>query len=91
MAVLTRSKPTEFKFYAPQAKKVSLAGSFNNWNTKELGAKKDSKGNWTAKVNLKPGKYEYKFLVDGSWINDPHCNSCIVNSFGTHNCTVDVK
>ncbi|MBI3991287.1 MAG: glycoside hydrolase family 13, partial [Candidatus Omnitrophica bacterium] len=54
-------------------------------------AKKDSKGNWTAKVSLKPGKYEYKFFVDGSWLNDPHCNSCVANAFGTQNCTVEIK
>ena len=91
MAALMRSKPIEFKFYAPQAKKVSLAGSFNNWDTKKSLAKKDSRGNWTAKVNLKPGRHEYKFFVDGSWLNDSNCNSCVKNSFGTQNCTLEVK
>ena len=91
MVRLVSAKPTEFKFYAPQAKRVSLAGSFNNWNTKVLSAKKDSKGNWAAKVNLKPGRYEYKFFVDGSWLNDPRCNRCVTNSFGTQNCTIEIK
>lgn len=91
MPRLLGSKPTEFKLYAPQAKKVMLSGSFNKWDTKSLSAKKDSKGNWSVKVSLKPGRHEYKFLVDGSWINDPRCNSCVPNSFGTHNCVVDVK
>ena len=91
MARLPGKKITEFKFFAPQAKKVTLTGSFNNWNTKELSAKKDSKGNWKTKVSLKPGKYEYKFFVDGTWLNDPRCNSCVVNSFGTNNCVVEVK
>lgn len=85
------AKPTEFKLYAPQAKKVSLAGSFNSWDTKALKAKKDSRGSWEVKVGLKPGKYEYKFLVDGSWLNDPRCTSCVVNSFGTRNCIVEVR
>jgi len=85
------AKPMEFKLYAPKAKKVSLVGSFNNWDTKSLSAKKDSKGNWTAKVNLKPGRYEYKFFIDGSWVNDPHCPSLITNSFGSQNCVIEVK
>ena len=34
MARLAGSKTTEFKLYAPLAKKVSLAGSFNKWDTK---------------------------------------------------------
>jgi 1,4-alpha-glucan branching enzyme len=89
--VRVASKPVEFKLYAPQAKKVTLAGSFNKWDVKAVSAKKDSKGNWMAKVSLKPGRHEYKFLVDGSWWNDPHCNSCVPNSFGTKNCVIEVR
>lgn len=91
MARTASVKPVEFKFYAPQAKKVSLAGSFNNWDTSAYSAKKDSKGNWAAKIGLKPGKYEYKFFVDGAWVNDPRCTSCVANSFGSQNCVVSVK
>ena len=91
MARITGSKPVEFKFYAPQAKKVSVAGSFNKWDTKALLAKKDTKGNWVAKASLKPGKYEYKIVVDGSWQNDPRCSSCVSNSFGSQNCVLDIK
>jgi 1,4-alpha-glucan branching enzyme len=91
MVSVTRAKTAEFRLYAPQAKRVSLAGSFNNWDTRALTAKKDSRGNWAVKVNLKPGRYEYKFIVDGSWMNDPKCTSCVANSFGSHNCIVDIK
>lgn len=91
MARILSFKPTEFKFYAPQAKKVSLAGNFNNWDTSAVSAKKDSKGNWMAKINLKPGKHEYKFFVDGNWANDPRCSSCVTNSFGSQNCVVIIK
>jgi 1,4-alpha-glucan branching enzyme len=91
MARLVKSKPTEFKIHAPGAKKVSLAGSFNSWNTKKLSAKKDTQGNWKVNVDLKPGKYEYKFIIDGTWTNDPRCTYCIPNNFGTHNCVVEVK
>lgn len=84
-------KITEFKISAPKAKKVNLAGSFNNWDNRGISAKKDIKGNWTVKVNLVPGKYEYKFFIDGNWINDPHCNRCIANNFGTQNCVIEIK
>ena len=87
----TSAKSAMFQLSAPQAKKVGLAGSFNNWNPKGIAAKKDSKGNWSVKLDLKPGRYEYKFLVDGNWMNDPSCNSCVPNSFGTHNCILDIK
>jgi 1,4-alpha-glucan branching enzyme len=66
-------------------------GTFNNWDTKSLSAKKDSKGNWSVKLNLKPGKYEYKFFVDGSWLNDPRCSTLVPNSFGSQNCIMEVR
>jgi 1,4-alpha-glucan branching enzyme len=91
MAKVTAAKPAAFKLYAPLAKRVVLSGSFNSWDTKALPAKKDTKGNWSAKVSLKPGKYEYKFFVDGSWVNDPHCTSCVVNAFGSQNCVIEIK
>ena len=91
MPKVAGTKPTEFKLYAPGAKKVTLAGSFNKWDPGKLIAKKDTKGNWIVKAGLKPGKHEYKFIVDGSWINDPRCTSCVSNSFGSHNCVVEVK
>ena len=87
----SRVKPIDFKLYAPRAKQVSLAGSFNNWDTRSLSARKDTKGNWAVKVNLKPGRYEYKFVVDGSWLNDPRCTACVPNAFGGQNCIVEIK
>ena len=91
MPKVAGTKPTEFKLYAPGARKVTLAGSFNKWDPNKLLAKKDTKGNWIIKAGLKPGKHEYKFIVDGSWMNDPRCTTCVANSFGSHNCVVEVK
>ena len=91
MARVLRAKSTEFKLFAPRAKQVSIAGNFNNWDAKGISAKRDTKGNWSVKLGLKPGKYEYKFLVDGSWLTDPHCSSFISNAFGTQNCLLEVK
>jgi 1,4-alpha-glucan branching enzyme len=87
----SKTKSIEFKLSAPQAKRVSVGGTFNAWSTKGNSAKKDSSGNWTAKVELMPGKYEYKFFVDGMWMNDPRCSHLVTNSFGTQNCVIEVK
>jgi 1,4-alpha-glucan branching enzyme len=91
MEKICKAKAAEFKLFAPQAKRVSLAGNFNNWNTRQLGAKKDSSGNWSVRLSLKPGRYEYKFFVDGSWVNDPRCSACVPNAFGTQNCIVEIR
>lgn len=81
----------EFVFYAPKAKNVSIGGDFNNWNPKKTLAKMNKNGSWKARLDLTPGKYQYKFMVDGQWQNDPRCSSCVPNSFGTLNCLIDVK
>ena len=91
MPRIAETKLKEFKLYAPGAKQVVVAGSFNKWNTRSLLAKQDSKGSWVVKVALKPGRHEYKFIVDGAWINDPGCTSCVANSVGSHNCVIEVK
>jgi len=84
-------KSMELKFSAPKAKKVSVAGTFNNWDTKTTTAKKDTRGNWSVKLDLAPGRYEYKFVVDGVWLNDPKCNNVVGNSFGTQNSILEIK
>ncbi|MDD2703289.1 MAG: glycogen-binding domain-containing protein [Candidatus Omnitrophica bacterium] len=86
-----KAKETTFKLYAPSAKKVSVAGTFNNWDIKKLTAKKDVRGNWNVAISLKPGRYEYKFVVDGSWITDPVNTNTVGNNLGTVNSFIDVK
>ncbi len=81
-----KTKKIPFEFVAPGAQKVSLAGDFNNWDPKTNLMKKDKKGVWKVTVSLKPGRYEYRFLVDGNWVNDPACCDCVPNEFGSQNC-----
>jgi 1,4-alpha-glucan branching enzyme len=54
----------------PDAKKVVLSGDFNAWNTGELFMEKSS-GGWQLPYVLAAGNYEYKYIVDGTWITDP--------------------
>jgi len=70
---------------APDAKEVVLAGDFNKWNAKSHPMKKDKSGVWKRSVMLPPGRYEYKFLVDGQWRNDPKNDKTCPNRFGTRN------
>jgi hypothetical protein len=52
-----------------EASRVMLAGSFNSWDPDALQMKKTDSG-WIADVILKPGKYWYKFIIDGKWVID---------------------
>lgn len=63
-------KDIDFKFYAPLAKKVALGGCFNKWSAKKNPLKGSKSGVWATTLTLKPGRYEYRFTVDGRWEND---------------------
>jgi 1,4-alpha-glucan branching enzyme len=81
----------EFTFHAPEAKKVYIAGTFNDWNTKLMLMKKGKDGTWRIMVKLSPGKYEYKYFVDGTWAQDTPGAELVPNSFGTNNCVISIK
>ncbi len=92
--ITVKTKPstkTEFEFYAPEAQKVSVGGTFNDWNELKAPLKKDSEGKCKLELSLSPGRYEYRYLVDGVWQNDQRTVECIPNAFGTWNCVVEVK
>jgi hypothetical protein len=61
------------KFFLPgrtDAKNVVLSGTFNNWSTMQMPMHRTDSG-WVFQLKLKPGKYCYKYVVDGRWMNDP--------------------
>jgi 1,4-alpha-glucan branching enzyme len=76
----------QFVFPAPEAQKVSLGGTFNNWDDLANPMKKDKKGIWKLTLDLKPGRYEYRYIVDDKWENDPSSAGCVPNDFGSTNC-----
>jgi 1,4-alpha-glucan branching enzyme len=80
----------EFICHASLAKKVFIAGNFNDWNTSSKPMKKAKDGTWRIKLKLTPGKYEYKYIVDEAWAFDESCSELVPNSFGTDNCVITV-
>ena len=84
-------KKTTFKFMAPEAQSVLLAGEFNSWNPDVHPLERTSNGLWEVSIDLSPGRYEYRFLVDGQWQNDPNCTAFASNPFGSENCIVTLE
>ena len=81
-----------FKVAAAVGSKVFLAGSFNDWNAEECPMKdKDGKGEFTCMRMLAPGRYEYKFIVDGIWDIDASNPNFVSNDMGTLNSVLEVK
>lgn len=79
------TKKIEFLLYAPQASEVLLLGDFNQWKSKKHSMEKGNQGAWEKTLMLTPGTYEYKYMVDGHWHEDPVNNPNRLNAFGTYN------
>ena len=63
-------KPVNFFCPAPQARLVELSGDFNHWHP--LPMQRSPDGWWLAQVQLSHGHHQYRFIVDGRPMIDPH-------------------
>ena len=81
----------DFDYESPSAGQVYLTGDFNNWDFHSLPMKKDKGGLWRLTLRLKPGVYQYRFIVDGDWQNDPFACGYHPNEFGSSNCILEVR
>lgn len=79
-----------FNLPAKDADKVELAGEFNDWKPAKL--KKYKNGSFKTQLNLPVDKaYEFRYLVDGQWQNDPAADAYKWNDFaGDDNSVVSV-
>lgn len=69
------------------AKRVFLAGSFNNWKPGELLMNKTSAG-WTLPIYLSEGTHTYKFIVDGKWMRDENNAEKLPDGHGDFNSVI---
>jgi chromosome partitioning protein len=73
------------------ASKVLIAGDFNNWSPMSTPmTKTDTPSLWVTKLPLYPGRYRYRFVVDGQWTTDPNNKYVETNQFGELNNIVEV-
>jgi 1,4-alpha-glucan branching enzyme len=63
---------------------VLVTGTFAGWSEENNRLTKED-GVWTFPIQLKPGKYLYKFKIDGEWIIDQKNPAFEENEFGTGN------
>lgn len=86
-------KRVRFSIEAPKARKVMLAADFTDWQARAKAMRKEKAGGRTfaATVNLPPGTYQYKFIVDGEWVEDPRAAGHVTNPFGSRNSLLTVS
>ncbi len=73
------------------AQEVCIAGSFNDWHTSVTPMVRLDDGKWAKELTLPPGRYEYRFVVDGQWVDHPAATELIPNPFGTPNAVLEVR
>ena len=80
----------EFKITIPQARAVTLAGTFNGWDPSRTPLRKEGGGLWRVVLPISPGRYEYRYVVDGRWQDDPNAKESVPNPFGGRNAVLVV-
>lgn len=74
-----------FMVLAPEAMEVSVVGCFNGWRPNATPLNNTGAGEWAVRLMLRSGQYEYRFVVDGGWSEDPRDSQHVANPFGEFN------
>lgn len=61
-------------------KTVAVAGDFSDWET--IPMERVDENCYALTLRLRPGKYEYGFVVDGKWLPDPFSPRAVADGFG---------
>ena len=81
-----------FTVKAPMGSTVFLAGSFNAWSEKgKQMTDKNGDGTFTATCYLMPGRYEYKYIINGIWIMDTENPDFVANDKDSMNSVLVVE
>ncbi|RKX51470.1 MAG: hypothetical protein DRP50_08815, partial [Thermotoga sp.] len=89
--VIVEDNMVSFYYDNSSAKSVYLAGTFNDWDPKAIPMKNEN-GEWFVQLKLKPGVYEYRFVVDGTkWVEDPDAWGRIESGLGGYNSVFVLK
>eukprot|EP01120_Amphizonella_sp_Union-15-10_P001390 TRINITY_DN1146_c0_g1_i3.p1 TRINITY_DN1146_c0_g1~~TRINITY_DN1146_c0_g1_i3.p1 ORF type:complete len:134 (+),score=7.45 TRINITY_DN1146_c0_g1_i3:69-470(+) len=80
---------TAFEWPYRGASHVVLRAQFlDNW-TKEVPLVQEPNNTWSVVVPVPPGHWEYKFVVDGTWVHDP-ARPSQPDAFGSHNNIINI-
>lgn len=75
---------------ALQADRIYLVGDFNGWNQTSHPFARGGDGAWFFVIDLEPGRsYEFRYWLDGYWMNDSDADAHVANTFGATNFVVN--
>jgi hypothetical protein len=77
------------QFRAQHASDVRIAGDFNDWipdkGVRSLVQSEGPQRVWTKILHLAPGTYQYRYVVDGEWRQDPENPHSVDGPVGNKN------
>jgi hypothetical protein len=80
----------ELELPAAEARTVSVAGDFNEWQNTRMSRGED--GVWRIRLSLPPGRYQYAFVVDeDKWVADPRAATVVNSGYSGANAVLDVS
>ena len=92
IAPTLKSVEVSFKVNLPAAREVYVCGDFNHWSPTSLPMiRHAANGHWEKRLALAPGRYQYKFIVDGEWVHDPEAAETVPNHHGSLNSIKEVR
>ncbi len=74
--------PVTFELSGREASSVFVVGDFNNWVADDNSRLAKDNEAWKRQLDLKPGSYKYRFVIDGKWTEDPSNPDTEKNPFG---------
>ena len=85
------ARSVEFAVDAPEEADVKIAGNFNGWSPEALAcSKSNGRRRWCKSFSLKPGVYEYKYVVNGNWMPDAGNKRVVDDRRGGKNSVIHV-
>ena len=86
----TARRAIRFEVDIPNARNTSVAGTFNDWDPADAPLVFIGGNKWFKDLFLAPGRYEYRFVVDGKWVDPPKAKAYVPNPYGSRNAVVEV-
>lgn len=85
----------QVKFSLPDsiwADTIYLVGDFNDWHTSSHPMRRGREGGWSLTMDLEVGRsYQFRYLVDGSWMNESQADGYVHNPYGSDNSVVETS
>jgi Glycogen recognition site of AMP-activated protein kinase len=90
-ATVSDTRSVEFVLRTAADSAVAVVGDFNDWDPRATPLRATSDSLWSVVVPLRPGRYRYTFIVDGTrWRRDPSAPRALEDDFGTPTSVITV-